>query len=363
MYKFNEIKTVHFEITSLCQAKCPMCARNHHGGLPNPLLKESDINLDFFKSFMTIDFVKQLESISLCGNFGDPILHKDLLEIVEYVATANPNIKIDLHSNASARTTAWWESLAKVMPRRHVVHFGIDGLEDTHALYRIGTDFNKIIENAKAFIAAGGVAQWNFITFKHNEHQQEICRQMAKDLGFESFQEKQTSRFIGERQFDVFDKNGNITHKLEEPTERKIVFLDRKTVENYKEVVKTATIICEVEDHKSIYIDAQGHVWPCCFTAGVPYLYSAPTQLLANFKDDSRATLKVVIDQLGGMDGINLRNRTIQEIVDSAEWQTIWDQAFKDNSVLICARVCGKFPEAKISQCRDQFLELENFNE
>lgn len=360
MYTFKEIKNVHFELSSRCQAKCPMCARNHHGGMPNPLLPESDIDLSLFKHIMSIEFLKQLESISMCGNFGDPIMHADLLAIIEYIATSNPNIRVDLHTNGSARTIEWWKLLAKTLPKNHLVHFGIDGLEDTHHLYRIGTSFKKIINNATAFISEGGLARWNFITFKHNQHQLEACKQMAKDLGFDSFHEKQTSRFIGEHHFDVLDKNGNVTHKLEEPTERKIVFLDRKTVENYKAVAKTAKITCEVEGTKSVYVDAQGFLWPCCFTGGVPYLYSAPGQLLVDFKDDSRATLKEVMDKIGSTD---LRNRSIEDIVDSVEWQTLWNQAFDDNTVLVCARVCGKFPEPIVSQCRDQFLELDNFNE
>lgn len=360
MYTYKEIKNVHFEISSRCQAKCPMCARNHHGGLPNPLLPESDIDFELFKKIMPVEFIRQLESITMCGNFGDPIVHSELMDIVEYISTSSSYIRLDLHTNGSARTTKWWEKLASVLPKNHMVHFGIDGLEDTHHLYRVDTSFNKIIENAKAFITAGGIARWNFITFKHNQHQLETCRQMAKDLGFNSFHEKQTSRFIGEHHFDVLDKNGNVTHRLEEPTERKITFIDRKTVENYKEVAKTAKITCEVETRKSVYVDAKGILWPCCFTGGVPYLYSAPGQLLVDFKDDSRATLKAVMDKIGDTD---LRNKTIEEIVDSTEWQTLWDQAFKDNSVLVCARVCGKFPEHVVSQCRDQFLDLENFDE
>lgn len=360
MYTYKEIKAVHLELSSRCQAKCPMCARNHHGGMDNPLLPESDIDLKLFKHMMGVDFLKQLESISMCGNFGDPLLNPELLEIVSYITESNPDLHIDLHTNGSLRPIKWWKQLAKALPKKHIVHLGIDGLEDTHHLYRVSTSFTKIIDNAKAFIAEGGRARWNFITFKHNEHQMEACRQMAKDLGFESFHEKQTSRFIGDRHFDVLDKDGKVLYKLEEPTERKIVFLDRKTVENYKEVAKTAKITCEVEERKSIYVDAQGQLWPCCFTGGVPYLYSAPGQLLVNFKDDSRASLKAVMDKIGDTD---LRNRSIEEIVDSVEWQTLWNQAFKDNSVLVCARVCGKFPEPIVSQCRDQFLDLDNFNE
>jgi sulfatase maturation enzyme AslB (radical SAM superfamily) len=249
------------------------------------------------------------------------------------------------------------------LPKNHLVLFGIDGLADTHSLYRIGTDFDMIIRNAQAFIAAGGKARWNFITFQHNEHQLEQCRQLAKELGFESFHEKQTSRFIGSKQFNVFDRGGKITHTLLPPGEQKIAFIDRKTVENYREVIKTATISCQIEDERSIYVDAQGHLWPCCFLASVPYQYATPDKLVYNFMNDSTASLLAAITVFGGMDGLDLRTHTIEEIVDSHAWQTMWNERFEDKSILMCARVCGKFPEVEVSQCRDQFLELREFNE
>lgn len=363
MYSYNDIKNIHFELSSNCQASCPMCARNHHGGIDNPLVKISDISLEMFTSVIPAEFLKQLDSITLCGNLGDPLLNKELIPIVEYMVTANSNIRIDIHTNGSLRTTQWWQQLAQVLTPLSLVQFGIDGLADTHELYRVGTDFNKIIENAKAFIDAGGKARWNYITFKHNEHQLEPARELSKELGFESFQEKQTSRFIGNPYFDVFDKDGNVTHRLEQPSEQKLVFIDRKTVENYKEVFKTAKIECEVEKTKSIYIDAQGFLWPCCFVGAVPYIHTKPEQLVHTFQNDSYATFQTVMEKFGGMEQFNLRNRTIEEIINSAEWQTVWDDTFKENSLRVCTRTCGKFPEPVVSQCRDQFLNLEEFDE
>jgi MoaA/NifB/PqqE/SkfB family radical SAM enzyme len=363
MYTYNQIKRLHLEISSLCQASCPMCARNNHGGLENPNLIEKNLDLEFFKKAVPVEFLEQLKSISMCGNFGDPILNNDLIEFVQYISTINPAIDLHIHTNGSARTTKWWEDLFDAMPARHLVLFGIDGFEDTHSLYRIGTDFNKIIKNAKAFIDKGGKARWNFITFKHNEHQLADAAKMASDLGFESFHEKQTSRFIGSKEFNVFDKAGNVTHTLMPPGEQKIAFIDRKTVENYREVVKTAKISCEVEEQKSIYLDAQGHIWPCCFLASVPYQYATPDKLVFNFMNDSTTSLMKALEAFGGISGLDLRKRTIQEIVDSNEWQTVWNEGFKTNSILMCARVCGKFPEVEVSQCRDQFLELKEFNE
>jgi MoaA/NifB/PqqE/SkfB family radical SAM enzyme len=363
MYKFDEIKRAHIELSTNCQAKCPMCARNNHGGLDNPLLPINDIDLDFFKKIITPEFMMQLREISVCGNFGDALLNKDLLDIVKYITTTNPKIHFDLHTNASLRTPAWWTDFAQSMPISHQVHFGIDGLEDTHHLYRIGTNFNKIIENAKAFIAAGGKARWNFITFKHNEHQLETAREMAKELGFDSFHEKQTSRFIGKPWFDVVDKDGQVIYKLENPSERKIVFIEESTVRDYKQVVASASIECEIEDTKSVFIDGMGYLFPCCFVAGVRYHYSTPDKLVHNYRLDNVEMLNKIVDKFGGIEQLNLRNRSIQEIVSSDTWQTVWDESFKGEKLPVCARTCGKFKEPVLSQCRDQFLDLSEFDD
>ena len=184
---------------------------------------------------------------------------------------------------------------------------------------------------------------------------------MSKELGFESFQEKQTARFIGKPFFEVYNKKGEVTHTLEFPTEKKIAFIDQKTVENYKEAISSCTIDCEVEKQKSIYIDSQGYVWPCCFLGSVLYQYSKPDRLVWNFMNDSLASLNIALEKFGGIEALNLNNRSIEEIVNSNEWQTIWNSGFEDKSILMCARVCGKFTEVKISQCRDQFLELDKF--
>ena len=37
MFKFDQLEIVQVEITNRCQASCPMCPRNIHGGIENPL--------------------------------------------------------------------------------------------------------------------------------------------------------------------------------------------------------------------------------------------------------------------------------------------------------------------------------------
>ena len=158
MFKFSELKDIHLEITNNCQASCPMCSRNRNGGLANPLIKLNNWSLEDFKTIMTPEVLNQVNGFFFCGNFGDPILNKQLIDMCRYSTEINPNLNIRIHTNGSARTTTWWSSLAKALPKKHTVVFALDGLSDTHSIYRIGTSFENIIENARAFIAAGGIA-------------------------------------------------------------------------------------------------------------------------------------------------------------------------------------------------------------
>ena len=49
--------------------------------------------------------------------------------------------------------------MAEIIGGHGQVDFNIDGLEDTNHLYRRNTDFNKIINNAQAFIGAAQDSQ------------------------------------------------------------------------------------------------------------------------------------------------------------------------------------------------------------
>lgn len=362
MYKFDEIIDLHLELTSNCQAKCPMCARNHHGGLVNPLIKIQSLNLLDIQKIIDINFIKQLDTILMCGNFGDPIINDELIPIIKYFVDNNADIGIDIHTNGSARSIEWWKTLAKVLPKRHTVHFAIDGLNDTHHLYRIGTNFDKIIENAKSFISSGGIARWVFITFKHNEHQLEDAKQMAEELGFKEFYEKQTSRFIVNPWFDVLDKDGNFSYKLEPPSNKKTISVKKEDIENYKEVLNSATIQCRVKSAKSIYIDSLGYVWPCCYVGATPYLYSQQTDLTQDYKKYSLNRLNDIIDKFGTIEDLNLHKKNIKEIVNSDKWQELWDRGIEDK-LPVCARTCGTFKTPTISQSKDQFIKLEKFSE
>ena len=176
----------------------------------------------------------------MCGNYGDPAAGTYTLDIYRYFRSVNPKITLGMNTNGAIQTTHWWNKLGRLFdqPRDYCV-FSIDGLEDTNHIYRRGVNWDNLIANAKAFIAAGGSAHWDMLVYKHNEHQVDACEQLARDLGFTWFRAKVSKRpFINGVEMPVFWQ----------PVE-----------------FRPGSISCHAIKEESIYMDAQGRLSPCCW--------------------------------------------------------------------------------------------------
>jgi len=270
MINYKDIRSVHLEISTRCNAACPECPRNFHGVDIIDNYPVCDMSLSQAEKIFTPDFLQQLDNILINGNYGDFITAKDGLAIVEYFREQNPKLRIEISTNASGRPN-WWERLAELGV---IVDFRIDGLADTHHLYRQYTDWHLIMSNAKKFIASGGYAIWAWIPFDHNQHQRELARTLSKDLGFKEFWVQDAGRNIG----PVFNRDRKLTHVLgdyndvtdfDELYEKHIYYtnLPELTLEaehpNYK-------IDCYSKRNGEIYVTANGEVYPCCWLGFYP---------------------------------------------------------------------------------------------
>ena len=214
MYKYQNIRNMHIEITERCQAACPMCDRNIKGKGINPHLSMSELKLNDFQEMFEEDFWQNLKAIQFCGNYGDPIIAEDLLEVIKYIRQFNEKVFIGINTNAGAREPEWWAELANAIGKHGYVIFSVDGLEDTNHLYRQGVQWNKVKRSMESYIGAGGRARWDFIVFEHNEHQVEQARKLSEDMGFETFIVKKSSRFVinnsaKKEEHEFFNKKGN----------------------------------------------------------------------------------------------------------------------------------------------------------
>jgi MoaA/NifB/PqqE/SkfB family radical SAM enzyme len=194
--KFNRNKTkiLHLETSNVCNAACPMCLRETDPTFDKK--KHNNLTVDHIKKSFSDDFIKNLDHMFMCGNYGDPASAPECIEIFKYFRNLNSSMMLGIHSNGSLRNTSWWYELGKVLSNeRDYCYFGIDGLRDTNHIYRVNTDFDKIMENAAAFISSGGKAHWIMLVFEHNEHQVNDAIELSKKMGFVGFQKKVTRRF------------------------------------------------------------------------------------------------------------------------------------------------------------------------
>lgn len=319
MYNYEDIKCVHLEITSKCQAKCPMCPRRINGGPLLDSLYLDEITLDTFKNWFPLDFIQQLEMLTMCGNLGDPIVAKDTLEIFEYIRKNNNTVHLRMNTNGSGRNKTWWEKIAKLDVE---VIFGIDGLEDTHHFYRINTDWNKIISNASAFIAAGGNARWDMLVFQHNEHQVELCREMSKELGFNNFTVKHTSRFKNNK-LDVINEKYELQYTLY-PSEKSLGMISDVKQAEQEEL---PTITCKAVADKMVYVSANGNVSPCCWLDMEWIPQHSP----------SRIDYMIKINQMP-----NLYKNSLKEIFNSDYFNKI-KNTWNTCGLKECSKQCGSF--------------------
>ena len=397
LFTYKEITGMHLELTNKCNSKCPMCPRYiNEGSELNPLLQLDEVTIDQFKEWFPPKFIAQLVRIMSCGCFGDPIVAQDTLDIYEYMRANNERLVLSMHTNASARSTDWWREMGKlcnqgVGKRGDYVTFSIDGLEDTNHLYRRGTSWSKIMENVEAFISAGGIAHWDFIVFRHNEHQVDEAFRLAKKLGFENFNIKRTSRWSDWTSgpnprgiYRVKNKKNEVVYTYEQPLNNKYqedsykVFKDNlelgptnftlmDKVNFEKKLFKTELqkfdpetgkpfkikhakipLKCRVMHYKKqhggcghgheIYLQANGYLYPCCFLGGIEDNFYVT-------KGEEQDSMRALIELNGGLDSISLKKHTLEEIIETPIYQQYLPETFEINHPMRsfqCSSCCGE---------------------
>lgn len=266
----ENIKEIHIEPTSLCNAECPMCARNVYGQMLNPYIRLKSLPLKWFEQNIRPNQIKKLEKVLFCGSVGDPASAPQLLEIIQYFKTHNKNIVVGMNSNGGLKTTTWWSKLGHLLDGDlDYCVFSIDGLDDTNHLYRRNVQWQKVVENTKAFISTGASAHWDMLVFEHNKHQVQEAKDIAKEMGFSWFRTKETDRW------DTYTRNLGIMPATE-----------------YRPPSYGRNITCEKDKDSSIYLDYTGKYWPCCHMAEA-YLNKVGLQLHSDIREyDNNELLK-----------------------------------------------------------------------
>lgn len=343
---YQNIKEIHFEPTSDCNARCPQCPRTLHTSLDtNPKLKIGEWTADELKQTLNHSLFDNLQRFQINGNFGDLVMHSDPKSLLEVVFKKNYK-QIDINTNGAAQSIDFWRWLGS---KNVIVNFAIDGLDDTHHLYRRNTRFDVVIRNAKAFIEAGGHAVWVTTLFKHNLHQEDQMKSLSKLYGFKEYKSRHSTRFQAKK-LSVVDKNYEHEYYLE-PADlslqrKNIKKEDRRNPNHYKfwkdntppPIVRyNKAVDCYAQEYQTVYLSYDKRLWPCCHI-GIGF------DLSQNFRWWNDTLLEIFqTDLKKDNDFNNVIKHNIDDIVYKTKlFQRIENTWNTDNVCTSCVMNCGK---------------------
>lgn len=315
--KALDVQKYELEISSDCNAECPLCGRTE---LKMPLRGNDNLTLeDIKKIFHDTDLVKD-KKFKLCGVLGDPIINPECLEICEWLGN-NGAKQIEISTNAGYNNSEWWSRLAKV--KNMVVCFSVDGYENTNHIYRVNVKWNTVERNMRAYREAGGKGQWVYITFSHNEDDYEKARKLAKEIGLD-FVKRTSGRNIlhsKKHKSRKMEKEVFVTEskKFSHSPNNLSTLKWQKTEETSKQEIddlkkRAETISCKHFYEPELYIGADMTLWPCC------YLYAEYT-----IPSKRHRVLNVDYGEL------SLKKYTIDEILTNKFFTTIKERWYADH--------------------------------
>ena len=212
------------EPTNLCNLKCPTCPTG------NGSLKRKRGILSFENYKKVIDECGEYLMSIVLMNYGEPLLNKDFYKMVEYAH--KKNIFVTTCTNGHL-----------IDPKKMVdskideLTIGIDGTDQkTLASFRKGANFKKIKENIKKLVkekelqkTKSPVINLQYIIMKHNEHQINEFRRLAKEWGVDKITFKALWVTSKEEAESYLPENKEFHRYILKNKEFKL-----KNIENYK---------------------------------------------------------------------------------------------------------------------------------
>lgn len=173
--------SVSIEPTTSCNLRCPECPSGLRAFTrPTGMLKK-----DFFRR--TIDDIYKELTYLIFYFQGEPYLNPDFLEMVKYAS--DKGIYTATSTNAHYLTDANAKKTVESGLDRLII--SIDGTtQDVYKQYRVGGHLEKVIQGAKNIVkwkkelnSKTPFVFFQFLVVKHNEHQIEEIKQIAKEIG------------------------------------------------------------------------------------------------------------------------------------------------------------------------------------
>lgn len=333
-----EIKRIDLGLTTRCNAGCPQCPRTDPStNKAHSFMKMEELYLDDIKKIIPPDLCKNIKRFSLCGGYGDPLVARDILDILEYFFEHAPKAELYIATNGSMKKTiSWWHKLGKILKgKKAEITFGIDGIDQKmHEKYRVHTNLDLIFRNVEILQMYKVRVRWQYLVFDYNKQYVEQARQLAKDKKFDDFILITSTRPA----VDDF-----------KPPEYEIIATSRDRNYNYFTKKEFNSLDCLSIKSNEVHVTASGIVVPCCYIDDRYTIYRYLENYLEIFGVDANEVPK---DNYYRQDieylykGVDLsrfdsKKHGLLKVLEDP-W---WDEFFrlqKEFKIHKCNDVCGK---------------------
>ncbi len=283
------------EPTTSCNLRCPQCPSGLRsfsrptGMLLQPVFERIIDELHPTTGYITLYFQ------------GEPYLNTKFLDMVEY---ANRH-KIYTATSTNAHYLNKENSIKTIRSGLDRLIISIDGTtQDTYGKYRLGGKLDKVLEGTKNLVTAKKELKsstphiiWQFIVFKHNEHQLEEVKQLAKEYQVDELAIKSAQIYDYENGSELIPENEAFSRYQKDDNDYKI----KNKLLNH----------CWRLWHSCV-ITWDGKVVPCCFDKDGTY-------------------------QLG-----NLSEKTFEEIWQSDNYNHFRSQILKGRQYIDICKNCSE---------------------
>ena len=272
----------HIEPSSICVLKCPRCPRAE---VPDTLLNKQ-LTLNFFQKQLGDTTAKNIRKVTFCGNDGDPIYCRDLIEICAWFKSVNPAVSIVIITNGSRRPLHWWQHLAQTLDHRDEIHWSLDGWDQaSNEQYRVGSDWLSIQQGIHSFRKHNDQTYtvWASIAFRFNQDHIQQQKDLATQWGFDLYQLTKSTKF-GSRYPEAYGTMDALeptdpdlissSHRFERvsshisararPGQELIAVFQNRTRDLLAK--KTYSALCMI-GNKGVFLNSRGEFYPCCWTA------------------------------------------------------------------------------------------------
>jgi pyruvate-formate lyase-activating enzyme len=254
----EHIAGFHIEPTNICTLKCSGCARTQFLEQWPQHWKNHNLDIDALLQFLDVDLKDK--RIDLCGNYGDPIYHPDLIDFVKKLKTRGAIITIA--TNGSYKNHVWWEELVANLNVNDTVMFSVDGVPDNFTEYRVNANWDSIKIGMDVVAKAQCNSTWKFIPFSFNQNDIDQATELSRSIGIKNFVIEYSDRF-DEKTQALLPHTSSLG--------------PRYSAQNLWKASADPELKVEpkCQNGREHFISADGHYSPCCFIADHRFYYKS----------------------------------------------------------------------------------------